>query len=50
VTAKLSVAGKLIIILLMFIGRVGLLTVTFAFVRSARQDSIRYSEERIMIG
>jgi len=50
VTAKLSALGKLIIILLMFIGRVGLLTVTFAFVRRARQDSVRFGEERIMIG
>jgi len=50
VTAKLSLVGKIILIVLMFIGRVGLLTVAFAFIRRARQDGIRYGEERIMIG
>lgn len=50
VTAKLSTLGKLIIILLMYIGRVGLLTVAFAFVRSARQNTVIYGEERVMIG
>ena len=50
VTAKLSAAGKLIIIALMFIGRVGLLTVAFAFIRRSRENQICYAEERIMIG
>ena len=50
ITAKLSTLGKLLIIALMFIGRVGLLTVAFAFIRQARKDSVRYGEERIMIG
>ncbi|WP_303721133.1 TrkH family potassium uptake protein [Malonomonas rubra] len=50
VTTKLSLIGKIIIITLMFIGRVGLLTVAFAFIRRARKDGVRYGEERIMIG
>lgn len=50
VTAKLLPAGKLIIILLMFIGRVGILTLAFAFVRRARRRSVIYSQEQIMIG
>ncbi len=49
-TAKLVPAGKLIIILLMFVGRVGLLTVTFTFVRRSREGAVRYAEENIMIG
>jgi len=49
-TAKLVPAGKLIIILLMFVGRVGLLTAAFAIVRRTREDSVRYAEENIMIG
>lgn len=50
ITAKLSALGKLIIISLMFVGRVGLLTIAFAFIRRARENAVRYSEERIMIG
>lgn len=50
VTPKLTLAGKLIIIVLMFIGRVGLLTVAFAITRRLRQNAPRYGEENIMIG
>ncbi|MDO3378445.1 TrkH family potassium uptake protein [Geoalkalibacter halelectricus] len=49
-TGQLGDAGKLIIIVLMFIGRVGLLTVAFAIVRRRRQKPLRYGEENIMIG
>lgn len=49
-TAELGDAGKLIIIVLMFVGRVGLLTVAFAIVRRRRQKPLRYGEENIMIG
>jgi trk system potassium uptake protein TrkH len=49
-TAQLTVAGKLIVILLMFIGRVGLLTMAFAIAGRARKDGGRYAEENIMIG
>jgi len=49
-TAKLTPPGKLIIIALMFVGRVGLLTLAFTIVRRARRDAVRYSEENIMIG
>lgn len=49
-TAKLVPAGKLIIILLMFIGRVGLLTLAFTIVRRRQQHPVRYSEENLMIG
>lgn len=49
-TAKLNVFGKLIIILLMFAGRVGLLTMAFAIAGRTRQHAPRYAEENIMIG
>ncbi len=49
-TALLTPMGKIIIIFLMFVGRVGLLTMAFTFVKHSRQDAIRYSEENIMIG
>jgi trk system potassium uptake protein TrkH len=49
-TSRLLPMGKLVIIFMMFVGRVGLLTVAFTFVRRSRQDAVRYSEENIMIG
>lgn len=49
-TAQLGDAGKLVIIVLMFVGRVGLLTVAFAIVRRLRSNAPRYGEENIMIG
>lgn len=50
VTSKLLPLGKIIIILLMFAGRVGLLTLAFTIVRRSRKDAVRYGEENIMIG
>jgi trk system potassium uptake protein TrkH len=49
-TAKLNVFGKWIIILLMFAGRVGLLTVAFAIAGRTRRYAPQYAEENIMIG
>ena len=49
-TAKLLPLGKLLIILLMFVGRVGLLTVAFAMLYRSREDAVQYAEENIMIG
>lgn len=51
ITAALSEAGRVIITLLMFIGRLGPLTIGFAFMlRKSQPAKYRYSEERIMIG
>ena len=50
VTAKLTVMGKLLITLLMFVGRVGLLTFAFVIVKQAGRDGTLYAEENIMIG
>ena len=49
-TADLNTAGKWIIILLMFVGRVGLLTLAFAIAGRTRRFSARYAEENVMIG
>jgi trk system potassium uptake protein TrkH len=49
-TSRLLPLGKVVIILMMFVGRVGLLTMAFVFVRRSRKDAVRYSEENVMIG
>ncbi|CAM3172833.1 TrkH family potassium uptake protein [Lactiplantibacillus plajomi] len=50
-TPNLSVIGKLIIMLLMFIGRVGIFTSLYALSkRQAKVNLIRYPEENILIG
>jgi trk system potassium uptake protein TrkH len=49
-TAHLVPMGKIVVIVLMFVGRVGLLTMAFTIVKRARRDAVRYSEENIMIG
>ncbi len=49
-TEKLQPLGKVIIIMLMFVGRVGLLTVAFTMLRRSREDAVEYAEENIMIG
>ncbi|WP_078544475.1 TrkH family potassium uptake protein [Litchfieldia alkalitelluris] len=49
-TPELSVAGKFIITVLMFIGRVGPLTLAFALARANRKLPYKYVEEKIMIG
>ncbi|MGE4579198.1 MAG: TrkH family potassium uptake protein [Desulfuromonadales bacterium] len=49
-TASLGGWGKGVVILLMFVGRVGLLTVAFAIAGRTRRHAPRYAEENIMIG
>ena len=49
-TTELNFMGKIIVILLMFVGRVGLLTVAFALAGRVRPHAARYAEENIMIG
>lgn len=49
-TASLGELGKGIVIVLMFVGRVGLLTVAFAIAGRTRRHAPRYAEENIMIG
>jgi len=50
ITPRLHDAGKLLLVLLMFTGRVGLLTLAFSLVRSHRRDEIVYAEEEVMVG
>ncbi|MCB1316514.1 MAG: portal protein, partial [Leptospiraceae bacterium] len=50
ITAELSSGGKLIICLLMFCGRVGLLTVLTAITPKPRPVDYRYPEAEILVG
>jgi trk system potassium uptake protein TrkH len=50
ITAGLTPAGKLWVSLLMFIGRLGPLTLAFAFLLPRRASAYRHAEEAIMIG
>ncbi|MDD4857494.1 MAG: TrkH family potassium uptake protein [Candidatus Krumholzibacteria bacterium] len=50
ITPSLTVVGKLIIIVIMLLGRVGLLTVAYVVTSRRIVAPYRYSEEKIMIG
>ena len=50
VTPYLSDAGRLMIILTMFLGRLGPLTVAFALAQRGVHSHIKYPEEKIMVG
>ncbi|MFH1008822.1 MAG: TrkH family potassium uptake protein [Candidatus Latescibacterota bacterium] len=50
VTPQLNAAGRVIIMLLMFIGRLGPLTLAFAVGRRSRRSYLRYPQGRVMIG
>jgi len=49
-TANLNALGKLILVILMLLGRVGLLTVAYAIVGREGRVTIQYNEENVMIG
>lgn len=50
ITPELSVPGRIIIIFAMFAGRVGPLTLVFAFARRRRKLPYKYTSEKILIG
>jgi Trk-type K+ transport system membrane component len=50
ITAMLSPVGKVIIMLSMFVGRVGTLTVAYALGGRAMQTHIKYPEGHTMVG
>ncbi|EKD68832.1 MAG: hypothetical protein ACD_47C00413G0003 [uncultured bacterium] len=50
ITAKLSAFGKLVITAIMFLGRVGSLTVVFALAKARPKLDVRYPEETVLIG
>ncbi|MED4531431.1 TrkH family potassium uptake protein [Metabacillus fastidiosus] len=50
-TSELSPMGRILITIMMFIGRVGPLTMAFALaIQSKNQAKVRYAEEKILIG
>ena len=49
-TPELSTIGKVVIIFLMFIGRIGPLTLAFALAKKNNKLPYKYAEEKIMIG
>ncbi|ANF98933.1 TrkH family potassium uptake protein [Paenibacillus bovis] len=49
-TPHLTVIGKLLICLLMFAGRVGLITLAYALAPKQEKEPFRYAEGKIMIG
>jgi len=49
-TPKLSAAGKIVIILTMYVGRIGPLTLLLAFSRRRPYGRYEYAEESVMIG
>ncbi|MFZ5573214.1 MAG: TrkH family potassium uptake protein [Thermodesulfobacteriota bacterium] len=50
ITPTLAAGGKIIVILLMFVGRLGPLTIAVAIARQSPAASVRLAEEPIMIG
>ena len=49
-TAELNAVGKVVIIVTMFIGRIGPLTLLYAFSREKAIGKFEYVEESVMIG
>jgi len=49
-TTELSTIGKILITILMFMGRVGPLTIAFALAKAGKKTPYKYVEEKIMIG
>lgn len=50
ITSELTTLSKVILMMLMFIGRVGVITFLFTFRSDQTQDRIQYPKERIIIG
>lgn len=49
-TTDLTPIGRLLITLMMFIGRLGPLTMAFAILKTQKESKVRYAEEKILIG
>lgn len=50
VTASIGEAGRIVLILLMFIGRIGPLSIFVAFARSERDHVLEFPEEGVLVG
>lgn len=49
-TPELSPVGRILITIMMFIGRLGPLTMAFALLNTRKETKVRYAEEKILIG
>ncbi|WP_040211976.1 TrkH family potassium uptake protein [Clostridium polynesiense] len=49
-TTELTTIGKVLLIITMYLGRVGVLTVVLALTRNKSNSGIRYPEDRIIVG
>ncbi len=50
ITSSLTPQGRILITLLMYVGRIGPLTMIYAFAIRSRKNNIKYAEETIAIG
>ena len=50
ITSSLSIAGKIIIIITMFTGRIGPLGLALSLIQKQEPEMIKYPEEKIMVG
>lgn len=50
ITGDLSNVGKIIITLTMYVGRVGPLTMAFAFAQKSKHSKLKYPDGNIMVG
>lgn len=50
ITPELSTVSQFILMLLMFIGRIGILTFLFTFKNEKKASTLRYPKERVLIG
>ncbi|RLF30485.1 MAG: ATPase, partial [Thermoplasmata archaeon] len=49
-TATINSCGKILIIVMMLVGRVGVLTFSYVIAGAEAKNGIEYAEENIMIG
>ena len=49
-TANISIPGQYLIVLYMYFGRVGVLTIALGFLEERKADRFRYAETKLMIG
>ncbi len=50
ITSQLSLSGKILVMILMFVGRLGPLTIGYALVSDVKKANYSYAEEKVMIG
>ncbi|HLG21295.1 MAG TPA: potassium transporter TrkG [Candidatus Manganitrophaceae bacterium] len=50
ITPRFSPLGKLILVVIMFVGRIGPLTLAFCLAERAAKGSYRYPQERVIVG